>query len=65
MYGSQAVMVDQTMYVSGSIGLDPTTAALVSGGIEPETEQVWILWFISAYIAYIMADNRVNWVVDW
>jgi len=53
------------MYVSGSIGLDPTTAALVSGGIEPETEQVWILWFISAYIAYIMADNRVNWVVDW
>jgi len=33
-------MVDQTMYISGSIGLDPATATLVPGGIEPEAEQV-------------------------
>jgi len=42
---SQAVMVDQKMYLSGCIGLDPTTANLVSGGIEPETNQVCILCF--------------------
>jgi len=42
---SQAVMVDQNMYLSGCIGLDPTTANLVSGGIEPETDQVCILCF--------------------
>lgn len=36
---SQAVVVDQTMYLSGCIGLDPTTANLVPGGIEPEAEQ--------------------------
>jgi len=40
---SQAVMVDQTLYLSGCIGLDPTTANLVPGGIEPEAEQVCTL----------------------
>jgi len=45
VYDSQAVMVDKTMYLSGCIGLDPTTANLVSGGIEPEAEQVFILCF--------------------
>jgi len=40
LYYSQAVMVDQTVYLSGCIGLDPTTANLVSGGIEPEADQV-------------------------
>jgi len=39
-------MVDQKMYLSGCIGLDPTTANLVSGGIGPETEQVGILCFL-------------------
>ena len=51
VYDSQAVMVDQTLYLSGSIGLDPTTANLVPGGIEPETEQVCILSFFS-YLLY-------------
>jgi len=49
MYDSQAVIVDQTMYLSGCIGLDPTTANLVSGGIEPEAEQVCIFQFIAIY----------------
>ena len=56
MYDSHAVIVGETMYIYGCIGLDPTSATLVSGGIEPETEQVssygfvlyclHLLWFI-------------------
>jgi len=45
VYNSQAVMVDQTLYISGIIGLDPKTLNLVSGGVEAEAEQVF-LWFI-------------------
>lgn len=36
---SQAVLVDNTMYLSGQIGLDPATGDLVAGGVVPETEQ--------------------------
>ena len=36
---SPAVIVDKTMYLSGSIGLDPATGNLVSGGISAETRQ--------------------------
>jgi len=39
-------MVDQTVYLSGCIGLDPATADLVPGGIEPEAEQVWTSLFV-------------------
>jgi len=48
---SQAVMVDQKMYLSGCIGLDPTTANLVSGGIVPETNQVCILCFTQVILS--------------
>lgn len=37
---SQAIEVDDTIYLSGQIGLDSKTGALVQGGIEPETRQV-------------------------
>ena len=37
---SQAVEIDGTVFLSGQIGLDPKTAALVQGGIEHETRQV-------------------------
>ena len=40
VYDSQAVMVDQTLYISGIIGLDPKTLTLVPGGVEAEAEQV-------------------------
>ncbi|VDI55207.1 2-iminobutanoate/2-iminopropanoate deaminase-like isoform X1 [Mytilus edulis] len=36
---SQAVLVENTMYLSGQIGMDPSTGNLVSGGVVPETEQ--------------------------
>jgi reactive intermediate/imine deaminase len=36
---SQAVVVDNTMYISGSIGLSPTTSELVTGGVEAEADQ--------------------------
>lgn len=36
---SSAVRVDDTIYLSGQIGLDPETGALAPGGIGPETRQ--------------------------
>ncbi len=37
---SQAVESDGTVFLSGQIGLDPKTGAIVQGGIEHETRQV-------------------------
>ncbi|OWF43057.1 ribonuclease UK114-like [Mizuhopecten yessoensis] len=37
---SQAVCVGQTLYISGQIGLHPTTGVMVEGGVVPETQQV-------------------------
>ncbi|XP_078607409.1 2-iminobutanoate/2-iminopropanoate deaminase-like [Branchiostoma floridae x Branchiostoma japonicum] len=36
---SQAVVVGDTMYISGQIGMDPASGDLVSGGVVPEAEQ--------------------------
>ena len=36
---SNAVRVDNTVYLSGSIGLDPKTNELVPGGVKEETHQ--------------------------
>jgi 2-iminobutanoate/2-iminopropanoate deaminase len=36
---SPGILVGNTLYVSGHLGRDPVTSALVSGGIEPETRQ--------------------------
>ncbi|XP_067132249.1 2-iminobutanoate/2-iminopropanoate deaminase [Centruroides vittatus] len=36
---SQAVIADRTMYISGQIGLDPSTGKLVNGGVTTETKQ--------------------------
>jgi len=36
---SHAVVADNTMYISGSLGLDPVSGDLVTGGIEPEADQ--------------------------
>jgi len=38
---SQAVKVDNTVYVSGQIPLDPATMEVVSGGIESEITRVF------------------------
>tara|TARA_E500000178_G_C16742971_1_gene626839 strand:- start:194 stop:586 length:393 start_codon:yes stop_codon:yes gene_type:complete len=37
---NQAIKVNDTLYVSGQIGLDPKTMAFVNESIEKETEQV-------------------------
>lgn len=37
---SQAVLVNQTLYVSGQIPLDPDSGKLVEGGIQEQTHQV-------------------------
>lgn len=39
---SQAVLVENTLYVSGQIGMNPQTGDLVPGGVVHETEQVSI-----------------------
>jgi len=36
---SQALLVGDTLYLSGQIGLDPASGQLVSGGVTAETKQ--------------------------
>lgn len=38
---SQAVKVDQTVYISGQIPLDPTTMEIVAGGIDAQITRVF------------------------
>lgn len=38
---SQAVEINGTLYISGQIGIDPATSALVPGGVREQTEQVF------------------------
>ena len=45
--GSQAVVVDNTMYISGQIGMD-LSGNLVTGGLEAEAEQARRQKFTSA-----------------
>lgn len=37
---SQAVLANDTLYVSGQIGIDPKTGKLVEGGVSAQTRQV-------------------------
>ncbi len=37
---SQAILSNDTLYLSGQIGINPDTNSIVEGGIEKETEQV-------------------------
>ncbi|XP_006104212.1 2-iminobutanoate/2-iminopropanoate deaminase [Myotis yumanensis] len=36
---SQAVLVDRTLYISGQLGLDPSSGQLVPGGVKEEAKQ--------------------------
>lgn len=38
---SQAILVDNTLYASGQLGIDPKTGDFVEGGITPQTEQAF------------------------
>lgn len=37
---SQGILVDDTLYVSGQIAIDPETGSMISGSVEAETERV-------------------------
>ena len=37
---NQAIMVNDTLYLSGQIGLDPHSMKVVNGGVKEETKQV-------------------------
>ncbi|XP_062321160.1 2-iminobutanoate/2-iminopropanoate deaminase-like [Osmerus eperlanus] len=39
---SQAVMVDRTLYVSGQLGMDPSSGLLVDGGVQAQAKQALI-----------------------
>ncbi|KAE8599321.1 hypothetical protein XENTR_v10017141 [Xenopus tropicalis] len=39
---SQAVVVDKTMYVSGQLGMDPSSGQLVAGGVKNEAKQALV-----------------------
>ena len=36
---SQAVLVDRTIYISGQLGMDPSSGQLVPGGVAAEAKQ--------------------------
>jgi 2-iminobutanoate/2-iminopropanoate deaminase len=36
---SQALMVGNTLYMSGQLGIDPTTGKMVEGGVAEQTKQ--------------------------
>lgn len=38
---SQAILVDNTLYASGQLGIDPATGDFVAGGVSEQTEQVF------------------------
>lgn len=38
---SQAILVNNTLYASGQLGIDPATGDFVAGGVSEQTEQVF------------------------
>lgn len=38
---SQAILVDNTLYASGQLGIDPQTGDFVAGDVKEQTEQVF------------------------
>ncbi|XP_018618200.1 2-iminobutanoate/2-iminopropanoate deaminase [Scleropages formosus] len=39
---SQAVVVDRTVYISGQLGMEPSSGQLVPGGVEAQTRQALV-----------------------
>lgn len=56
---SQAIALDELVFTSGQIALNPTTGTLVDGGIEAETEQVM------SNLAAVLeaASSGLEWIV--
>lgn len=64
---SQAVLVDRTLYISGQLGMDPSSGQLVPGGVKEEAKQVghfphWT--FPSLYFLILRSiKNPLGWFV--
>ncbi|KPP79685.1 ribonuclease UK114-like [Scleropages formosus] len=39
---TQAVVVDRTVYISGQLGMEPSSGQLVPGGVEAQTRQALV-----------------------
>jgi 2-iminobutanoate/2-iminopropanoate deaminase len=52
---SQAISIDGFVFCAGQAALDPSTGALVEGGIEPETERVM------ANLTAVLQAARCSW----
>lgn len=52
---SQAVFIDDLLFCSGQIGLDPNTNLIVSGGIEAETMQVF------SNLTAVLEESNLTW----
>lgn len=58
---SQAVQIGQTLYISGQLGLEPSTGRLVEGGIEAQARQALLnIQAIVSAAGFSMRD--VAWV---
>nr|KAF6300849.1 reactive intermediate imine deaminase A-like protein [Myotis myotis] len=55
---SQAVLVDRTLYISGQLGMDPSSGQLVPGGVKEEAKQVVVK--TTVLLADINDFNTVN-----
>ncbi|MEC9447700.1 MAG: RidA family protein [Candidatus Neomarinimicrobiota bacterium] len=57
---SQAIEIDNTLYLAGQIGLDPASGKLVDGGIEKQTDRVMKNLQAVLYAAGYTFDNVVQ-----
>lgn len=57
---NQAVLVNDTLYVSGQIGLNPASMKLVEGGVVAETEQVMLNLKAVLAAASMSFDNVIK-----
>nr|KAF6426791.1 reactive intermediate imine deaminase A-like protein [Molossus molossus] len=51
---SQAVLVDRTIYVSGQVGLDPSSGQLVPGGVKEEAKQISRVIFLQELLTRLL-----------
>lgn len=63
-YFSQAVKVGPTLYLSGSIGIDPATNEFAGNDVETQTRQVSYIYDIYTYYIYIEIVQNMHAYLD-